>query len=107
MFIAYVIMAMSSLVLGMLVIHPSLNAEGKKSNIYFGHIANKSKEQFLDEINNQTEYSYSDDLDVQIFINSNLSRKKYVYTSWAIKLTFISIMLLIFYTGSYSVIGGV
>lgn len=71
-------------------VHPSLKAEGDKSNIFFAHIAGKSLSNFTEEISGPN-YSFEKDLISQIKINSDICWRKYVRISWAIKFTIASI----------------
>ena len=98
---------LASLALAVLSILPSLNSSDTASKIYFGHIAQKSKDSFIKKINENTDnYSFDEDLEAQIYINSKIAWKNYKYIYWAIISGLVGIVAEMIFIGIALFIGG-
>ena len=67
------------------------------SNIFFVSIASKTFELFESESNNESEISYLNDLNSQIYINANITSEKFKHYNLSLLWMFISLCIFIFY----------
>jgi hypothetical protein len=80
----------TSILILALVVFPRLKGP-KGSHIFFGEIANKTKDVFVSGFQNQSDEEYMVDVLTQAHRNAEIAKEKYAHIKWAMISTFISI----------------
>jgi hypothetical protein len=73
------------------------NGLNSNSNIFFGSIASKTFDTYQNESNNEDEQTYLNDLNSQVFINSNIVSEKFKHYNKSLFYMFISLALFLLY----------
>lgn len=83
---------------------PSRGSQVSESLAYFGHVANLTKEQYIEQWTKKSHSDHLEDLLDQIWSNSKILDKKFSYISYAFIFTIIALLpWLIFLTISSSI----